>query len=296
MSAAVVFLNIALIMVLVAAVGIILWRFISARRFPVFICFFLIMPVGQLLMLYSFSFDEWSLFWLFGLISGLAANILLLVYTISQEKKTAATEELLETRHKIELEKYHYEAVEKHREELDEIRKNFNEKLELIAMIARSGGDDEARESISACAEKIDSTKDNKYCAIPVINAVLSQKDNECRAAGIVLSVDLILPETLAVEPMHLCSILSNILDNAITACRKVKSGDKPVIHLSSVINGDYLFIKSFNPSTEPKKAAPGRGYGLKIISELTKQYGGDFQSNYRDGVFTVVASLLTVE
>jgi signal transduction histidine kinase len=296
MSAAVVFLNIALIMVLVAAVVIILWRVISARRFPVFINLFLIMPVGQLLMLHSFSFDEWSLFWLFGLFSGLAANILLLIYTISQEKKTAAIEELRETRHKIELEKSHYEAVEKHREELDAIRKIFNEKLELIAVLARFGGDDEARESISAFAEKIDRTKENKYCVIPVINAVLSQKDSECRAAGIILSVDLILPDTLVVEPMHLCSILSNILDNAIAASLKVKSTDKPVIRLSSLTNGDYLFIKAVNPSTEPKKAAPGRGYGLKIISELTKQYGGDFQSNYRDGIFTVVASLLAIE
>lgn len=296
MSVVVMLLNIILIIVIISAVGIILWRVISERRFPVSVCFFLIMPISQLLMLQSFSLDEWSLFWLFGLLFGVAANFLLMTYTISQERKTTAIEELREIRHRIELEKSHYEAIEQRRGELDTIRKDFNEKLETIAGIARSGADEEARGEISAFAESINRTRENHYCAVPVINAVLSQKENECKEAGIVLSVDLNLPDILDVEPMHLCSILSNILDNAIAACQKVKSADKPIIRITSQISGDYLIIKAVNPSIEPKKSAPGRGYGLKIISELTKNYGGDFQSDYSDGVFSVLVSLLTVE
>ncbi|MDR1615396.1 MAG: ATP-binding protein [Syntrophomonadaceae bacterium] len=296
MSVAVIFLNVALILVLSTGVGIILWRVISARRFPVFICLFLIMPVGQLLMLYSFSFDEWSVFWLFGLFFGLAANVLLLIYTVSQEKRTVTLEELRETRHRIGLERSHYEAVEKRREELDRIRKDFIKRLETIAEFAGSGEGEETRKCISALAERINCTKDAPYCAIPVINAVLAEKERSCAAAGIGLSVDLNLPEALAVESMHLCSMFSNILDNAITACMKNPSADKPVIRLSSLSDGDYLFIKAVNPSSQPKKPAPDRGYGLRIISELAKRYGGDFQSDYRDGMFTAVVSLLAVE
>jgi signal transduction histidine kinase len=296
MAAVVLFLNITLILILAAAVGIILWRVVSTRRLPVYICLFLILPGGQLLMLYSFSFDAWSVFWLLGLLLGLAADVLLLIYTILQEKKTAALEALRETRHRIDLEKSHYEAVERRREELDKIRKVFSKKLETVTGFARSGEDEKVREGISALTEKINRTKDNPYCAIPVINAVLTEKEQNCAAAGIDLSIDLNFPHVLAVEPMHLCSIFSNILDNAISACMKTRSTDKPVIRLSSLTDGDYLFIKAVNPSVEPNKPTPGRGYGMQILKELAKQYDGDFQSNYRDGIFTAVISLLAAE
>ena len=292
MSDVIAFLNIALILVIIAAVVIIIWRIVSTRGFPLFICLFLIMPVGLILMLHSFSYDEWSAYWLMGLLLGLAANALLLTYTILQEKKTAALEELKETRHRIELEKSHYEAVAQRMEEFDEIRRDFNEKLAAVARLVRSGEDFNARESISALAEKIDRTKENPYCAVPVINAVLTEKEKDCEAAGIVLSVDLNLPDPPAIESMHLCSIFSNILDNAIAACRNIQGRDKLVI-LSSLIDGDYLIIKAQNPSGEPKKAAQGRGYGTRILAELAARYDGDYISEYKDGFYTVLISLI---
>ncbi|MDR1060499.1 MAG: GHKL domain-containing protein [Clostridiales bacterium] len=357
MSAAVLFLNVALVLLLAAAAGIALWRAVRARHVPVYLCMFLILPVGQLFMLRSFSFEGWSAYWLFGLLLGLASNVLLLVYAISQEKKTAAQDELQETRHRIELEKSHYEAVEQRREELDGMRRDFGEKLEAVARLVRAGEDDEARESISALAENLSRTKENPYCAIPVINAVLTKMENDCAAAGIALSIDLNLPNALAIEPMHLCSVFCNILDNAISACRELQGAGaaagkragadadervgvgmgadagvgagvgayvigagadacayagsgagaaayasagtgagaaRPVIRLSSIMDGDYLIIKTTNPAKKPgRRPAPGRGYGLRILSELTKQHGGDFQWHYRDGTFTALASLL---
>ncbi|MDR2615257.1 MAG: ATP-binding protein [Oscillospiraceae bacterium] len=294
MSAAAAVLNIALILLLAAAGVSILWRAASTRRVPVFLCLFLILPGGQLLMLYSFSFETWSVYWLSGLLLGLAANILLLVYTISQEKKIAAIEDLRETRHRIELEKSHYEAVERRREELDSMRVDFSGKLDAVAGLIRTGEDKTARESISTLAEKLSRTKENPYCAVPVINAVLTKIENDCAAAGIALSVDLNFPHTLAVEPMHLCSIFSNILDNAIAACRKTPGADKPVIRLSSITDGDYLIVKTTNPSDKPgRKPATGHGYGLRILSELAARYGGDFQCFYREGVFATLVSLL---
>ena len=295
MSVAITLLSIALILILTLAAGVILWRVICARRLPVSMCLFPIMPIGLLVMLHSFSYEEWSISWLCGLLLGLTAHILLLSYTISQEKKTAVLEELRETRRKIELEKSHYEDVEQRREELEKIQQDFNAKLETIACAVRSGGGADARESISELSEKINRTSENPYCAVPVINAVLRQKDKDCAAAGITLSVELNLPDTLSIEPMHLCSIFSNILDNALAACKKIaRVEDSPVIRLSSITDGDYLIIKAVNPSEKPDAApAPSNGYGLRILSQLTKQYGGDFRSEYKDGSFTVVLSLL---
>lgn len=294
MSAYVSILYMAVCFVLIAAIGIILWQSITMRRIPVFICLFLILPIGQAFMLYSFAFEGWSLFWAFGLFLSLAAHILLLIYTILQEKKTAAEEELREMRHRIALEKSHYDAVKQRRMELDELRLDFSKKLEAVAAFVESGEAEEANESISRLAKEIADTRERPYCAIPVINAVLTEKQNDCTAAGITLSVDLILPDTLAIEPMHLCSIFSNLLDNAIAACKEMNSETKPMVRLYSRVDGDYLFIKSINPSRQPpKKPISGRGYGSHILSGLAARYGGSYQGGYKSGEFVAIISLL---
>jgi len=283
-----------LLVFIAAVVGIVIWRRVVSKRFSVPIILFLILPVGQSFMLYSFRFTSWSVYWLIGVLMGLLADILLLIFAIAQEKKTAAEDELKELQHRMDLEKSYYMTVQSRREQLAEIRRTFSKQLETVSGFAGNDKDDRAREMIAVLANQIKGTQENSYCAIPVVNAILTEKEKSCEASCIGLCVDLDLPDPFTVSPIHLCSIFSNILDNAITACQQLQSAARPVIRLSSLVDGDYLFIKATNPSDKPNpKPAPGRGYGLRILSELSKRYGGDFQSNYRDGVFTTIVSLL---
>lgn len=297
MSAVVKALNIILILLLAAAGGIIVRRVVFQRRLPVALGLFLILPVGQLFMLFSFSYDGWSIYWLLGLLLSVAASVLFLFYAISQEKKIAAVEELQSLQHRMELEQSYYVAVEQRRKELEKIRNDFNAKMDMVAGFVHSGEDKEARENISALAEKINGTRESVYCNIPVINALLTQKEVSCKNAGIELIVNLELPNTLAVESIHLCSIFGNILDNAIDACQKLKDTEKPVIRLSSIMEGDYLFIKATNPSEKPNPIpVPGRGYGRKILSELASRYDGSYSGDYSHGVYKAIISLAVVK
>jgi signal transduction histidine kinase len=290
-------LMIALITLSGVIVGIIIWRCIFKKRFPLLILLFLILPVGQVFVLYSFRFDTWSLYWVIGAFLGVFAVVSLLVYAMSQEKKIAAEEELKEAQYRMALEKSHYDAVLNRREQLAAIRLDFGKQLEAVTKLVGSGKEDSACEIIDTLKGQISSTSEEPFCAVPVVNAILTEKERTCRASGIDLKIDLNIPERLAVSPMHLCSIFSNILDNAIAACQKAQSADKPVIRLSSMVDGDYLFIKAVNTSDKPDYLpSPGRGYGLRIISDLAKRYGGDFQSSYSDRLFTAVVSLLAVE
>jgi hypothetical protein len=69
------------------------------------------------------------------------------------------------------------------------------------------------------------------------------------------------------------------------------------VIRLSSITDGDYLIVKTTNPSVAPPRGpSKGRGYGMRILSELAARYDGDFQCRYRDGVFMALASLATAQ
>jgi signal transduction histidine kinase len=293
MSTYIASLYILLVGVLLFTLALIVWRTVQTRRAPLALCLFCVLPVSHIFMLYSFSFAEWSMFWLIGLLLGLTAIVALLVYTLLQERMAAHWEEMQETRRRIELEKSYRKAIAQRRQELGIIQSEFAEAIAGITQSVRDGADAEARDSIFAFSTKLNRTKGKTYCAVPVINAVLTQKESDCQQAGIDLVVDLQLPDPLDVRPLHLCSILGNMLDNAIVACRQIPNPDKALIRLTSIIDGDYLLVKVTNPASKPaKKPAPRRPYGLQILAEIAKEYDGDFLGGYRDGTFTAIISL----
>jgi signal transduction histidine kinase len=286
-----------IIFILIGSLSVLAWRAIEARRFgPLFLLFF-ILPIGQLVTVYSFVFSAYTAFWLLGVILSLAADLVLLIYTVSQEKKTVLEDELRETRYTMELEQSHYRELEQRREELAKIRHDFNNQLASIGQLIRLGEKESAQDMISALSEEIVKTKENPYCTIPVVNAILTEKAQTCAAAGIILSVDLEFPASLAVEQIHLCSIFGNLLDNAISACEVAKHPETPSIRLKSMVDGKYLFIKVVNPSGEPKRdKAPGRGRGSRILADIAARYCGDYSAEYKDGMYTVIISLPAVK
>ena len=160
------------------------------------------------------------------------------------------------------------------------------------ARARRRAEEQEARDMISSVSRTIDETRENVYCDIPVVNAVLSEKDRLCHEKGITLTVDLALPAGLTVESIHLCSIFGNLLDNAIRGA-EAAGAERPAVSLRSLREGDYLFLKVTNPSPPPQPPREGRGLGTQILTELAQRYGGDYQTEYKDGVFSAVVFLL---
>ena len=280
--------------IVVCSFCVVLGRMISARKFQPFHVVFMVFPISQLILVYCGIFNILNIFWVLGVLLGLGAEIALLGYTIAQEKKAALEEELSKTRHTMELEHAHYKAVEERQEEMARIRHDFNNQLATIGQLIRQGESGDAKHMIGLLADGISRTRENTYCAIPVVNAVLTEKQRACEDSGIVLEVQLDIPQKLAVEPLHLCSILGNLLDNAIHGVQA--SGVKsPVICLTSVVDGDYLFIKVINPSQKPPaKPVEGHGYGSRILQNIATHYGGKYFGTFENGTYTAIVSLMS--
>lgn len=282
--------------ILLGALTVLIWRMISARRFQPFFMLFFILPIGQLVTLYSFMFSLWTEFWLLGVIINLVAVMVLLFYTIAQEKKAALEEELMETRHIMELEQYHYREVEQRRDELAKIRHDFNNQLASVSQLIQAGNENSAKDIIKTLSEEIAGTREDTYCSIPVVNAIITEKAQDCATAGIGFKADLDFPAMLSVEQIHLCSIFGNLLDNAITACTQIEQADTPTVQVRSMVEGGYLVIKVTNPAKEPqKKQMPGHGYGSRILQDYAARYSGDYRAKYQDGIYTAMVSLLAV-
>ena len=94
---------------------------------------------------------------------------------------------------------------------------------------------------------------------------------------------------------MDLCTVIGNILDNAVAACRDSEPADR-FIQLSAVVdNGTTLFIVASNSCEGLTFTREGRyvstkmegsGLGLSSITQIAESYGGSAEFSDRDGVF----------
>lgn len=112
------------------------------------------------------------------------------------------------------------------------------------------------------------------------------------------IEISIGLPEQLPIQESDFCIILGNLLENAIEACIRIKSGISPFIHLSVGTAGNHMLILTIKNSydnpiriqdhTFLSSKREGEGIGLSSIQHMVSRYDGVFKYEYKDNVFSV--------
>lgn len=122
----------------------------------------------------------------------------------------------------------------------------------------------------------------------PALNALLKAKMEEAEGKQIDLYVEVKSDlQKLAVEDWQLCKVLSNLIDNAMTALSEKTEERKLEIDINED-RENYLFVVSNNGNVIPKehlenifkrgfstKKESGHGMGLAIVSDIVKESRG---------------------
>lgn len=258
---------------------------------------FLVLPISQLMIIggsYQ-ALGTFSKVGYAGIFLGLVTDFMLFFLVIHSSQKEALEKELEEVQYLRETEKIHNEAEKERQERLLHIRDEFSRQLKEIAEKLESGERNGAEQEIQELQERLDATKEGCYCQNPIINAVLSEKQMQCQKLGVRMEVNLMIPKKLQVEPIHLCSVFSNLLDNALEAEEKLEKEER-LLEVSAESKGTYLFIKVKNPAPKEhvfRDRRQGHGYGTQILESIAKQYDGEYRSSYgKDGFYTAVVVL----
>lgn len=239
---------------------------------------------------YLFEFD-------FIIVSSMIMIITLAFILYDQSQKDVIQNEYKNAKQLMELEKTHYSEVEKRRVEMDKLRDNYKSFVSSAVDMLENGDTSQAEAVLQQFSQKIDSTRETPFCHIPVINSILTDKEIQCKAKNIDLSVNIVLPQSVVVTQLELCSVFGNLIDNAIKACCKISEDDKREIRLFCGVSGKYIIFECINPALSGVKDAPeGTGYGFKILNSFAQKYNGDFRTSYADGDFTAQLSLLNVD
>lgn len=130
-----------------------------------------------------------------------------------------------------------------------------------------------------------------------IIDTVLNVKNTEASQIDISLFADVNI-DKITITDADLCSILSNLIDNAIEAVDKTENNK--TIKLTITQKGNMLFIAVENPSiynplennfNSNKKG--NHGWGMKIINDIVNKYSGNITTNYKNEIFKIKIMLI---
>lgn len=152
----------------------------------------------------------------------------------------------------------------------------------VIADYIQSGETEQALQYLQINENELASTALEQLSKHPTANAVLRIYSRQAQANGIPFAVSVDLPEELPLTPSELGALLSNLLENALEACRKVDPMKRQLafhtqtddsglrLELCNSVSGTVAFEGNFPLSTKI-----GGGTGTRSIAHIVQKYGG---------------------
>ena len=218
--------------------------------------------------------------------------IVLLINSISK-KHFEQNAELLEEKMRSQL-KYYIMLDEKDTE-MRKFRHDFRKHMMCVISMLEEGSFSDAENYIRKLTNKFNETVPSYKTGNYIADSILSDKAQECKDKGIIFKFTGVIPEK-NLNPLELCTILSNSLDNAIEACTKI-SGMPTKIRMASDFKNNYWYVKIANTSSSDikirnnnvltTKSDPlNHGFGLQNIKDVVNKHKGEFKIAQNDGDF----------
>ncbi len=175
-------------------------------------------------------------------------------------------------------------------------RHDMRHHLSLLGSYAADGDLRKIREYLASTEADIASLTPVRYCENETVNLILTSFEARAKKLQVNLYADIKLPENLGVNDTELCALLSNALENAISAAVQLEDEKLRKVYIHAIINGDKLVISTENayvgeiqiegelPKSNKKEA--GHGFGIKSMVSIVKRHGGLYSIETAGGVF----------
>ena len=201
-----------------------------------------------------------------------------------EEKETAERERwMLETRDSAAIKEL--EAWRQSGRELSILRHDMRHFLRGLGALIEEGHTDEALKRIDELCEAGDRTAVRRFCANETVNIALSSFNSDINRNGITANLRAAVPETVHVGDADLFSVLSNALENAITAASAAPQGKRFVDFDLRLEDSQLLLLVSNTFDRAPRMVDgmpvaghTGHGFGTKSIKLAVERMNGNCQ------------------
>ncbi|MBR1811958.1 MAG: GHKL domain-containing protein [Clostridia bacterium] len=202
-----------------------------------------------------------------------------------------------------EMQSRSIEQLEDSYTRMRELRHDMQNQLVILNSLMENGKYDELQSYIKTMTNKVDEAAFMTISGQSAVDAILNDKLAAAHKNKIATHFDIAKLDDCFAEPMDICIILANALDNAIEACAKLDEDKERYIKLKIAKNESYIVVSCANPVAAPPKTKNGKyisdksdsknhGFGLKSITDTADKYNGEYMMRCVDDQFTIIVKL----
>ena len=161
--------------------------------------------------------------------------------------------------------------------------------LRTIDRMASERGQTEICSFLLQVEEQVAATSGHspaQFCKNPVVNALIEYYYGMAQTQGTEFQVRLDLPDQMPLTDVELCTVLGNLLDNAVEACSRQKQGVHRIF-IAGETKGNMYFLKIENTYDglalqegktflSRKGTSADHGIGLSSVRKIIEGHGGD--------------------
>lgn len=204
----------------------------------------------------------------------------------------------------LKLQKDYYQELEASQIEIRRFRHDINNHFIVAAQLLEEGKNADAKKYFQELSGQL-SAKGRSFCKSSIVNAVLNAKYNRAVEFGIDCFFHIDLDYLLFMDPIDVCTIFSNTLDNAIEACMQQDRQEERRISVKArcTENGYFSYevknskVNKIQKEKEKykssKKEEQAHGFGIENVKEVVKRYQGTMEISYTEKEFIVVILVL---
>ncbi|MGM9594055.1 MAG: sensor histidine kinase [Candidatus Onthomonas sp.] len=220
------------------------------------------------------------------------------LYSICEEQAEVA---MLQTeRQRLQGEREMEDLIQQNLETLRSIRHDLKNQYAYMGILLDEGRYDELKTYFAGVSEGLPVPLTSVDCGNRTVNGILNMELGKARSAGIAVSHQLVVPPVLPFHDDAVCSVLSNLLDNAIEECRRLQTQGREdtEIRLEIYPQKSYLYILCRNTTDRvrldrcekglrsTKKDRSLHGFGTRIVARAAERYNGCVEYSLKEGTF----------
>lgn len=207
--------------------------------------------------------------------------------SIYQNEQTKAKARMLE------MQESRYLRLQDYIEKTRKLRHDFRQSIHVMNTLAAEEDYDTLKKYLAEYEAQMPVGLTD-YCRINSVNALLNYYGQWAEQNGIKLSWKIQLPDDAGISQPDLCSVLGNVVENALDGCMTAQTGER-YHQLSVVCEEPYIYIvstNSFDGNVKEKNGSfmstkhKGMGTGIPSIKAAVEKYNGTAEFRYKGKEF----------
>lgn len=271
--------------------------------------YFMLFPVGQMIFMAACAYPAWfsgsefkvfdNPFMLLALIISLISDVLMFVALRDNDNLQRTRGRVAEMEKQMELQLQYYDNLADKFTEIREYRHDINNLVSVAEALINDTSSESSKAFIGEMKEKALNMKVPMFCENSIVNAVLWKKQNETLEKGLEFTAEIDRAEQFPLDRIDVCSLLANLLDNAIREAEEPGGFVRILIgrkHGLLIIDVSNSTLREHSGTEKlPKTTKDGdHGHGMEIAEKIARKYNGKFVFKAHEGVAHAIVSLMT--